>query len=226
MVAFTHFANKFDENITNYVNSVAHSGEAEFSTHIEFVNKNKDEIDSALMLAYKCGGSFQEWRSTRSIEQPPFENCNDVIASKFDRLSEKFWIEVPLWDALKSRRDSLWKVLSKSDLENKAFKINKNTYIKYFLFKYRLVLLIIGFIAIIYLLKQKNIEYEQKLMVGSLLLTAVAFYALFCLIMVQAEMRYLLTPDILISILSGLIPVAVIRKIRCLRLARRSKHLP
>ena len=62
MIAFTHFANKFDENITENVNLVAYTGEILLSKHPDFVTKHKKDIDEATLLAYQCGGSFQEWR--------------------------------------------------------------------------------------------------------------------------------------------------------------------
>ena len=70
----------------------------------------------------------------------------------------------------------------------------------------------LGFAGIVYLLIRKNKQHEQKVMVGSLLFTALAFYSFFCLIMVQAEMRYLLTPDVLITIFAGVIPAALVSK--------------
>jgi hypothetical protein len=220
MIAFTHFANKFDENITENVNSVAYTGKILLSTHPEFVTKHKKDIDEAALLAYQCGGSFQEWRKKSSLDQPPYQNCNDAVVLKFNWLSEQFWREVPFWEAMESRRDSLWKIVAKSDLVNKSLNINKNSLAKYFLFKYRVFLMFLGFAGMVHLLLRKNKQREQKVMVGSLLFTALAFYLFFCLVMVQAEMRYLLTPDVLITIFAGVIPAALVSRMSRLRGAK------
>jgi 4-amino-4-deoxy-L-arabinose transferase-like glycosyltransferase len=216
MIAFTHFANKFDENITENVNLVASTGKVLLLTHQEFVNTHKKEIDEATLLAFQCGGSFQEWRKQSSLDQPPYQNCNDSVVSKFNLLSEQFWREVPFWDALESRRYSLWKIVSKSDLVNKSLNINKDAFSKYLLFKYRVILLFFGVAGVSYLLMRKNKQYEQKVIVGSLIFTALAFYSFFCLVMVQAEMRYLLTPDVLITIFTGVILAKLVPKTSCL----------
>jgi 4-amino-4-deoxy-L-arabinose transferase-like glycosyltransferase len=213
MIAFTHFANKFDENIIENVNLVAYTGKISLSKHHEFVTKHKKDIDDAALLAHQCGGSFQEWRKQSSLEQPPYQNCNDSVASKFNLLSDKFWREVPFWEALESRRDSIWKIVSKSDLVNKSLSLNKNSMLKYSLFKYRVILIFLGLAGIIYLLMQKNKKHQQRVIVESLIFTAIVFYSFFCLIMVQAEMRYLLTPDVLITIFAGVIPAALVAKI-------------
>jgi len=213
MVAFTHFANKFDENIIENVNSVAYTGKILLSKHHEFVTKHKKDIDEAALLAYQCGGSFQEWRMQSSLEQPPYQNCNDSVATRFNLLSEKFWREVPFWEALESRRDSIWKIISKSDLVNKSLSLNKYALFKYVLFKYRVILILMGLAGMVYILIQKNKKREQKLIVESLIFTAIVFYSFFCLVMVQAEMRYLLTPDVLITIFAGVIPAALVAKI-------------
>jgi hypothetical protein len=217
MISFTHFANKFDEDITKNVNLVAYEGKLQLSTHPEFVTKYKKDIDEAALLAYRCGGSFQEWRNHSSLEQSPYQNCNDAVVSKFNWLSEQFWREVPFWEAFESRRDSLWKIFSKSDLVNNSLNLNKFSLAKYFLFKYRVFLMFLGFAGMVYLLIQQNKKYEQKVMVGSLLLTTFSFYGLFTFVMVQAEMRYLLTPDVLVTLFAGVIPAALTSKMRRLR---------
>jgi 4-amino-4-deoxy-L-arabinose transferase-like glycosyltransferase len=212
MIAFTHFANKFNENITENVNSVAHTGKMKFSSHAEFVTKYTKEIDEASILAYQCGGSFQEWREQTNPALPPYKNCNEEVASKFNWLSNQFWKEVPFWQSLESRRNSLWKIVSKSDLENKNLNFSKSNFAKFVLFKYRIILLFLGLIAMVYIILDKKIQYREKLIVGSILITAISFYAFFCLVMVQAEMRYLLTPDVLITLFCGLIPAMLYKK--------------
>lgn len=211
MVAFTQFANKFDENVTEAVVSAAHTGVAKFSRHPQFLAKHKENIEYATMLAYQCGGSFQEWRNHTLADQPPHQNCNHEVASEFKKLSKLFWQEVPFWEATETRRDSLLKIVSKSDLANKDFNFNKNYLMKYILFKYRVVLLLLGFSGMLYLLISKSIDRERRVLVGSLLITALTFYSFFCLVLVQAEMRYLLTPDVLISMFAGVIPAVLLR---------------
>lgn len=220
MIAFTHFANKFDENITENVYLVASTGKVLLSTHHEFVTKYKTDIDEAALLAYQCGGSFQEWRKQSTPDQPPYQNCNDAIVSKFNFLSEQFWREVPFWEALESRRDSLWKIVSKSDLVNKSLALNKSSLAKYLLFKYRIFLMLLGFAGMVYILVRQNKQHGQKVIVRALLFTALAFYLFFCLVMVQAEMRYLLTPDVLITIFAGVIPAALLSKMKSMRGAK------
>jgi len=211
MVAFTHFTNKFDENITSHVDSVANTGKISLQAHAEFVNKYRNDIDSASLLAFQCGGSFMEWRKKTSLNEPPYENCNDKVVLKFNDLSEKFWNEVPFWEALKSRRDSLIKIIIKSDLVNKSLNINEFKNIKYFLFKIRVLLLIFGMFGILYIIFYKNLDYENKLSIIAIFSVAIIFYLFFCLIMVQAEVRYLLTPDLLLTIFAGIIPALILK---------------
>jgi 4-amino-4-deoxy-L-arabinose transferase-like glycosyltransferase len=209
-VAFTQFANKFDENTTKYMKSVADTGEVKFTTHTKFLMTHERDIAAAALLAYQCGGSFQERRKATFRDQPPYPNCNHEVVLKFDALSTKFWQEVPFWEALETRRYALWKVISKSDLVNNQLSMNENSLLKYFLFKYRMFLLLLGFCGMLYLLFEKNQQHQRKIFVQSLFITAISFYFFFCLILVSAEMRYLLTPDVLLTLLAGIIPANVI----------------
>ena len=213
MVAFGRFTNKFDENQTPLVKSVAYTGTVELLKHPQFVTKHKGDIELATMLAYSCGGSFQQRRKPISLDQPPYENCNHKVVLAFNTLNEIFWQEVPFWEAMETRRDALYKIISKSDLVNKNLNMNKSDLMKYALFKYRIALLILGLSGMLYLLIWKIKQREQKIFIGAILVTALAFYSFFCLVMVSAEMRYLLIPDVLISIFSGVIPAELMRNI-------------
>jgi hypothetical protein len=124
-----------------------------------------------------------------------------------------FWAEVPFWEALESRRDSLRKVVFKDELVNQTLKMNSLPILKYALFKYRVLLLIVGVLAIVALLWTEILSRDQVVVVSCISATALVFYGFFCLIMVQAEMRYLLTPDILITMFCGVIPAKIIERI-------------
>ena len=211
-VAFTQFANKFDENTSEYIESVADTGKVKFPKHPEFLAAHKADIDAATLLAYQCGGSFQEIRKHTLPEQAPYQNCNQEVVLRFDELSAQFWREIPLWEALETRRDALWKVVSKSDLVNKNLSMNKSDLLKYGLLKYRIFILALGFAGMLSLLLGKAEHHQQKVLTGSLLVTAIAFYLFFCLILLSAEMRYLLTPDLLISSFAGVIPAVLFRR--------------
>jgi len=212
MMAFTRFANKFNENITESVRSVANTGTVKFSKHHDFVARHQTDIDAAAFLAYQCGGSFQEWRQHTSLNQLPYKNCNETIVSRFNNLNAQFWKEVPFWDAMESRRDSLSKIFQKSRLVNDLPISNKEISLNYILLTYRVFLLGLGLAALLYLLVIAGKRREQRLLTGSLLMTSLGFYFFFCLVMVQAEMRYLLTPDLLVSIFSGVIPGILIQR--------------
>jgi 4-amino-4-deoxy-L-arabinose transferase-like glycosyltransferase len=203
MVAFTRFANKFNENTTEHIDSVAEMGVVKFTKHQKFSAAHERDINAATYLAYQCGGSFVERRNPTSHEQPPHGNCNEEVIRKFDALSALFWREVPLWEALETRRDALWKVVSKSNIINKNLSMSENGILKYILLKYRIVLLVLGFSGILCILLDKAKTHQQKVLTSSLLVAAIAFYLFFCLILVSAEMRYLLTPDLLISLFGG-----------------------
>lgn len=211
-IAFIEFANKFNENTTEYVKSVAETGMVKFSKHPEFLVSHDKDIAAATLLAHQCGGSFQQRRKPISLEQPPYQNCNQEVVLKFDSLSKQFWREVPLWEALETRRDALWKIVSKSDLVNNQLSINKHNSFKFALFKYRVLLLLLGFSGMLYLLLRKTQQHQQRISIESIIITAIAFYIFFCLILVAAEMRYFLTPDLLISLFAGVIPAVLVNK--------------
>ena len=205
-VAFTQFANKFDENTTEYMESVAQTGSVKFIKHHKFLIDHEDEITAATSLAYKCGGSFQERRKSTLNTQPPYSNCNNEVVVRFNQLSDDFWHEVAFWDAIETRRDALWKVVSKSDIVNRNLSMSHNNSLTYMLFKYRLFILILGFFGMLYLYFNKIQQAHQKVILQSLFITTLSLYLFFCLILVSAEMRYLLTPDLLIMLFSGIIP--------------------
>ena len=203
MHAFMAFANKFDQNVTPYVVSVVNEGKASFPKHPQFQEKHRTQIESALMLAHKSGSSFQHWRRPLSVTEPPYQNRDKEINAEFEKLNRLFWQEVPLWQALESRRDALKKVVLKSDLENKSLSMNRSGLIKFLLFKYRVALLVLGFLGMSYLMLRRETEHHQKVVLAALLASALLLYCYFCVIIVHAEMRYLLTADVLISIFSG-----------------------
>ncbi len=212
MVEFTQFANKFDENTTEHINSVVEEGTVRFSKHKEFLISHERDIAVATKLAHQCGGSFLERRKPTLADMPPHSNCNQEVVLKFNKLSEQFWREVPLWEALETRRDALWKIVTKSDLINKNLRINKSDILKYWLFKYRILLLILGFSGMLTVMFSKTVDRQQKVFTASILVTAIAFYLFFCLILLSAEMRYLLTPDLLISLFAFVIPTVFLKR--------------
>ena len=106
-VAFGQFANKFDENTTEYIKSVVETGSVKFVKHPVFLAAHRKDIDAATKLAYQCGGSFLEARQHTLPGQPPYRNCNQEVVRKFDRLSQQFWQEVPFWESMETRIDAL-----------------------------------------------------------------------------------------------------------------------
>ena len=212
-ISFIEFANKFDENTTKYVKSVVETGVVKFTKHPNFLLAHDQEISEASLLAYQCGGSFQQRRLPIPLEQPPYQNCNQEVVQKFNSLSNKFWREVPLWEALETRRDGLWKIVTKSDLVNNQLIINKYSSLKFVLFKYRLLLLLLGFSGMLYLLSRKDRQYLQRRSIESIMITAMVFYLFFSLILVAAEMRYFLTPDLWILLFAGVIPAVLVKRI-------------
>ena len=66
------------------------------------------------------------------------------------------------------------------------------------MFKYRLVLLILGFIGVAVLLRRKMIHFVLPVFTSGLVM-----YFYFTVVIVHAEMRYLLIPDLLITIFAG-----------------------
>lgn len=214
MVAFLPFASGFDENQTSLIDSVSKNGVLELHKHPSFVERHKNEIESASMLAFRCGSSFQERRNPTSLDMPPYKNCDNEVVDSFNKLNMLYWNEVPIWEALETRRDALWKIIGKSDLVNKRMAINKSDLFKYALFKYRVALLLLGFASILYLLKSGIKERHQKVLTVSIIFVAMSLYCYFCLVLVRAEMRYLLTADIIISMFSGVIPFLLIVKVK------------
>ena len=95
----------------------------------------------------------------------------------------------------------------KSDVANKEHAINKQGNIKRLLFYYRVILLITGFMGMMILLRRRGDP-----LIAGMLLTGIAFYIYFSLIIVHAEMRYLLVPDMLISVFGSLPVVYFVRR--------------
>ena len=212
-IAFNHFANKFDENTTPHMKTVVTSGIVKFTKHVDFLKRNENDIDASTSLAFLCGGSFQERRTPSSPQRPiPYENCNQEVIQKFNLLSKKFWQEVPLWEALETRRDALWKVVSKTEILNEELVFSNRKFMVYILFIFRIIILIFGFFGLIYLFNPRS-EYKiEKKYLFAILLCSLSFYIFFCLVLVSAEMRYLLTPDLLISLFACIIPTILLNK--------------
>ena len=212
-IAFNQFANKFDENTTPHMKTVVTSGVVKFTKHVDFLKRNEEDIDASTRLAFLCGGSFQERRTPSSPHSPiPYDNCNQEVVQKFNLLSKKFWQEVPLWMALETRRDALWKVISKTKILNEELLLSNQKFMVYILFIFRIIALIFGFFGLIYLFNPRS-EYKiEKKYLISILLCSLSFYIFFCLVLVSAEMRYLLTPDLLISLFACILPAILLNK--------------
>jgi|GEM_PF-5173519 len=208
--AFYRFASLFDENVTPAMNEVAYYGSMTFNKHDEFVARHRTAIDEAIGLAHHCGDSFVQMQLWIPLSSPPYSGCAAEVASRFDALSQKFWLELPLIKAMETRIDSAKKIFFKSDVANSKLAINESSGIKTLLFRYRVFLLLSGFLGIAILIRRGNAP-----LVKAIMLTALAFYSYFSLIIVHAEMRYLLVPDLLISIFSSVPIVCIGQRLFC-----------
>ena len=197
---FEKFANLFDENITPAMYSVAYKGEMEFKKHLAFVDTHSRSIDIALKRAYQCGPSFLQLRKPIPIDQPPYQGCEVEVASLFKELSQLFWREMPILDAMETRFDAAKKIFFKSEIVNKDIRASKSQILTNLIFKYRVILLFIGFVGIIlYSLQKKDNNLKPQAL--AILISAMAWYFYWSIVAVHAEMRYMLTPDLLLSIL-------------------------
>lgn len=202
--AFERFANLFNENITPMFYGIAFHGKTTFEKHAAFVDRHRSEIDAAVQKAHECGTSFMEIRE-KTTGGPPHTGCDQEVARGFEKLTRTFWREVPFIEALETRRDALKKIVLKSDISYKNIAFSNAQLFKTALFKYRVLLLALGLIGIVFLLGN-GVACGNRPFVLGVALTAMAFYAFFALVIVHVEMRYLLLPDLLISIFA---PVAV-----------------
>ena len=207
--AFEKFAQLFNENITPILDDVIFGGKTKLEKHQEFVNKHNVQIKDAMKLAYECGPSFVQRRVSIYNGKAPYIGCEDEVIFAFDKLTNLFWQEVPMSEALETRIDAVNKIYSKSDILNKDLSFSKKDFIKILLFKYRVLLLILGLIGI-FLLIYRNINRN---FVISVLATAIATYGYFSLLIVHVEMRYLLMPDLLITIFASIPLVYILDKI-------------
>lgn len=196
--AFYKFAGLFNENVTPALYEVAYKGKMSFDKHPGFVNRNRTEIDSAVKLAYQCGDSFVQLRTWVPVTQVPYAGCGDEVGVAFSHLTDKFWNQVGIVEAFETRFDAVWKIFGKSDVVNKSLAMSGSGIVKSLLFKYRVAVLMGGLIGL-FILIRKNLHFLGL----PILLTALSMYFYFTIVIVHAEMRYLLVPDILISIFSG-----------------------
>ena len=208
---FEKFANLFNENITPMLNEIAYRGTATFNKHPAFVDRHRAEIDAAVKKAHECGTSFMEIRMPTGYG-PPHTGCNREVIQEFQALTKAFWEEVPLGEALETRGDAVKKIFLKSDVVSGKIAFSKAQLMKTALFKYRVLLLLLGFAGII-LVWMNYIAGAKQVFVLSVGLTAMAFYAFFALMIVHVEMRYILLPDLLVSIFASVPIVLLVERI-------------
>lgn len=197
--SFYKFASLFDENVSPALSDVALKGEMTFNKHPIFVDNNRIEIDRAVKLAHDCGESFVQRRTRIPETQAPYVGCKNRVAFAFDTLTDKFWEQTKHIEAFETRFDAIGKILKKSRVANQDLAISNSETMKGLLFKYRALMLMLGFIGIGVLLWRKENNFALPV-----LLTGLIMYFYFTVVIVHAEMRYLLIPDILISIFSGI----------------------
>ncbi|CAK8723068.1 hypothetical protein GMJAKD_12300 [Candidatus Electrothrix aarhusensis] len=205
--SFYKFAALFDENVTPAVYEVAYKGTMTFTSHIDFVEKNKQDIDEALLLAHQCGDSFVQWRKWIPINEPPYEGCADDVAQKFDDLRGKFWKQVNICEALQTRIDSVKKIFLKNKLVSTKIKMSKSDLLQKAIFIYRVLLLSLGVAGIILVMKKSVLPLI-------LLSTSLSFYCYFTFVIVHAEMRYLLIPDLLITVFVGVSIAEIVNRFK------------
>ena len=176
--SFERFANLYNEDITPLLFEVFYDGTLTLpNKHEEFTKAHELEIRQAVELAHECGDSFVEWRDPTPLTGEPYRGCKDLVADKFDQLAAKFWQEVPLWSALQTRRDSLYKVFAKSDMASADRSLSKPDFFKRLLFKFRQVLLILGFVGIL-----MAIARNPRSTATGIFLAASGFYCLSTLV--------------------------------------------
>lgn len=197
--SFYKFATLFNENVTPALYEVAYHGKITLTKHPEFVKHHKEEINEAVSLAYQCGDSFVQNRLWVPLSEPPFKGCADKVAERFDNLTRIFWRDVPLTEGIETRIDAAAKILTKGDVVNKSLAVSKSSFVKDVLFKYRVFILVIGLVGLILLIRQRT-----EMSTLPIFITAGAMYAYFTVVIVHAEMRYLLIPDLLISVFAGI----------------------
>jgi hypothetical protein len=206
--AFEKFANLFNENITPLLNEIAYDGSMTLERHPEFVYSHKKEILTAVEKAHVCGPSFMEIRSPSIENNPPYSGCEKEVVSRFNDLTRLFWQEVPFFKVIETRVEATKKIFLKSDIVNKNISLSKAQLMKQLLFKYRVLLLLMGILGLV-LIVVKTVKSSQRDLVIAIGLTACSFYGYFALIIVHVEMRYILVPDLLVSIFAA-IPIVMI----------------
>ncbi|MDH5216890.1 MAG: glycosyltransferase family 39 protein [Gammaproteobacteria bacterium] len=216
--SFRKFAKLFNENLTPIVYEIVYQGTITLTKHPEFVERHRGEIDTAVMLAHKCGDSFVQRRLWLPESVPPYHGCADTVVEKFDYLTKAFWDEVHFSDAIETRLNSFTKIFTKEDVVNKNLKISNSGILKSILLKYRVLILICGIFGLLLIIRQ-----SIKSPALSIFATAGVLYTYFTFVIVHAEMRYLLIPDLLITIFSG---VAILKVYTYLKNTIFSKKRP
>ncbi|MEA1954176.1 MAG: glycosyltransferase family 39 protein [Campylobacterota bacterium] len=205
--AFEKFANLFNENITPMMNDIAYRGTATFDKHLEFVSTHKDGIDAIVKKAHDCGPSFMEIRMPTG-KVSPHVGCEQEVVHGFNTLTKSFWNEIPFWNAMETRVDAVKKVFMKSDILYSKIKFSKAQLMKISLFKYRVFLIILGIIGVL-LIIMDYVKSTNRTFVVAVAITACAFYAFFALMIVHVEMRYILVPDLLLTIFAS-VPIVIL----------------
>jgi len=210
--AFEKFANLFNENVTPMMNDIAYTGSVRFEKHLKFVNSHKDEIDDVIKKAHHCGRSFMEIRMPTGYGVP-HAGCDKEVIEHFERLTEMFWDEVPFFEAIETRKDATKKIFMKSNILYKKIVFSKTQLLKTVLFKYRVLLVVLGMTGILLVL-MNYVKSRERIFVLSVCLTAMAFYIFFALLIVHVEMRYILVPDLLISIFASIPIILFLERLR------------
>jgi 4-amino-4-deoxy-L-arabinose transferase-like glycosyltransferase len=210
--AFERFANLFNENITPMMNAIAYESAVTFDKHTEFVAKHKEQIDSVVKQAHECGTSFMEIRNSTGYNAP-HKGCDDEVIKGFDTLTALFWDEIPLSEAIETRLDAVKKILMKTDILYTKIAFSKTELIKTALFRYRVVLILLGMLGIV-LIVINVVSTASKAFVVGVALTVICFYAYFTLVIVHVEMRYILVPDVLMSVFASVSIIALMDKIK------------
>jgi len=210
--AFEKFATLFNENITPMMNDIAYRGTVTFDKHLAFVSAHQDEIDAATKKAHICGSSFMEIRESTG-QGIPHSGCDDKVVKDFDTLTDMFWSEVPLSEAMETRVDAVQKIFMKSNILYKKIAFSKTEFLKTALFKYRVLLILLGMVGMILIL-MNYVKSMHKIFVMAVAMTSMSFYAFFALLIVHVEMRYILVPDLLMTIFASVPILLLIEKIK------------
>lgn len=198
--AFERFANLFDQNITPALNDVVWHGTFPVVRHEDFIERHHQKIEEAVTLAHSCGDSFVQRRLWVSVSTAPYVGCAEEVAEKFLELTDLFWLEVPILEAMETRLDAVQKVFLPRKISGSYLEIHRGELLQGLLMFYRVLLIWLGLVAISLAILRR--QKSSLLSVGA---GACTLYVYFAVVIVHVEFRYVLMSDVLLILMLGLL---------------------